>query len=241
MSLTLAWIEWRRFMRTPLAWIALALLLALLSWSFLGALEGFNKLPAASRRLGLTQHLGLQLYGLASVLMLIITPILTLRAFSDPLRNGSYALLSSAPLNNVQILTGKFLGILLYQLLLVLLPLGLSLSLWSGTPLDPGLLLSVTLGLLLLSAGFTAIGLGFSALSDHPGVAAAGSYGVLLLLSLLDQHTDSGSFLHWLAWPSHYLDLQMGLVRIHDLVYFLTLPLVFLALAWHRLERRRQG
>ncbi|MET0068169.1 MAG: ABC transporter permease subunit [Candidatus Thiodiazotropha sp.] len=241
MILTLAWMEWRRFMRTPLAWITLALILALLSWSFLGALESFNKLPAASRRLGLTHHLGLQLFGLASVLMLIITPILTLRAFSDPLRTGSYALFSSAPLTDIQILSGKFLGIFLYQLILVALPLGLSLSLWSGTPLDPGLLLSATLGLLLLSVGFTAIGLSFSALSDHPGVAAAGSYGVLLMLSLLDQHTERGSFLHWLAWPSHYLDLQMGLVRIHDLVYFLTLALFFLALAWQRLLRRRQG
>ncbi|MCU7858162.1 MAG: ABC transporter permease [Candidatus Thiodiazotropha sp. (ex Lucinoma borealis)] len=239
MSGYLAWIEWRRLMRTPLAWTMLGLGLCLLSWQFLGTLEIFNGMQPASRSLGLSHHLGLQLFGLAAVLILIITPILTTRSFSDAFRNGSYALLSSAPLSNITILLGKFVGILLFQLLFVLMPLILSLSLFSGTQLDVGLLLAATLGLLLLSASFTAIGLYFSVQNENPGIAAAGSYGLLLLISLLDQNAEGGSFIHWLAWPSHYLDLQLGLVHISDLAYFLLVILFFLGLALHQLDKRR--
>ncbi|MEW8459760.1 MAG: ABC transporter permease, partial [Candidatus Thiodiazotropha endolucinida] len=182
-----------------------------------------------------------QLYGLASVLSLIITPIITIRSFSESFRDGSYALLSSAPLSNLSILAGKFLAILMFQLLFILIPLLLCVSLTSGIQLDFGLLLAATLGLLLLSGAFTAIGLYFSTLNESPGIAAAGSYGLLLLISLLDQNTEGGSFMHWLAWPSHYLDLQLGLIRFGDLAYFLLLILFFLGLALYRLDKRRRG
>jgi ABC-2 type transport system permease protein len=241
MTLSLAWIEWRRLMRTPLPWVVFGLSLCLLSWQFLATLEIFNGMQPANRSLGLSHHLGLQLYGLASVLILIITPIITIRSFSESFRNGSYALLSSAPLSNISILLGKFLAILMFQCLFILIPLLLCLSLFTGTQLDYGLLLAASLGLLLLSGAFCAIGLYFSTLNENPGITAAGSYGLLLLISLLDQNTEGGSFIHWLAWPSHYLDLQLGLIRLSDLSYFLLLILFFLGLALYRLDKRRRG
>jgi ABC-2 type transport system permease protein len=241
MSFSLAWIEWRRLMRTPLAWGSLAICLCLLSWQFLGTLESFSGMQTTHRALGLSHHLSLQLYGLATVLILFITPILTARAFSESFRNGSYALLSSAPLSNLTILAGKYFAVVGFLGLIVLIPLLLCLSLYSGTQLDLGLLLAATLGLLLLSSSFAGIGLYFSALSENPGIAAAASYGVLILFSLLDQHTQSSSFIHWLAWPSHYLDLQLGLVRLSDIAYFTLLALFFLGLTLHRLDKRRRG
>ncbi|MCU7879512.1 MAG: hypothetical protein KZQ60_02270 [Candidatus Thiodiazotropha sp. (ex Lucinoma aequizonata)] len=49
---------------------------------------------------------------------------------------------------------------------------------------------------LLLSAYFTAIGLYFSVQNENPGIVATGSYGLLLLISLLEQNTEGGSFIH---------------------------------------------
>lgn len=241
MILRLAWIEWRRLLRTPLAWTMLAVGLCLQSWQFLGTLEAFVGMQPEMRTLGLSHHLGLQLFGLAAVVLLIITPILTLRSFSELFRSGAYSLLSSAPISVSSILLGKYLGLLLFLLLFVLMPGGLSLSLLLGAPIDMGLIAAASLGLLLLTALFTAIGLYVSVLSENPGIAAAGAYGLLLLLSLLDQHTESGSLLHWLAWPSHYMNLQIGLIYSSDLAYFLILIMLFLGLSLRRLDRRRSG
>ena len=241
MILRLAWIEWRRLMRTPLAWIMLAVALCLLSWQFLGTLEAFTGMQPEARVLGLSHHLGLQLFGLAAVVLLILTPILTMRSFSELFRSGAYSLFSSAPLSVTSILLGKFLGLLLFLLLFAAMPGALSVSLAIGAPIDLGLIAAASLGLLLLAGLFLAIGLYTSALSENPGVAAAGAYGLLLLVSLLDQHTERASFLHWLAWPSHYLNLQIGLVSSSDLLYFLILTALFLGLTLYRLDRRRGG
>jgi ABC-2 type transport system permease protein len=239
--LRLAWIEWRRLMRTPLAWLTLAVSLCLLSWQFLGTLEAFTGMQPESRTLGLSYHLGLQLFGLAAVVLLIITPILTMRSFSELFRSGAYSLLSSAPIGVSTILLGKFLALLLFLLPLALMPGGLSLSLLAGAPIDLGLVAAASLGLVLLAGLFAAIGLYASVLTESPGVAAAGAYGLLLLISLLDQQTENGTLFHWLAWPSHYLNLQTGLVHSSDLSYFLILIGLFLGLALYRLDRRRSG
>jgi ABC-2 type transport system permease protein len=241
MILRLAWIEWRRLMRTPLAWVMLALGLCLLSWQFLGTLEAFTGMQPEARTLGLSHHLGLQLFGLAAVVLLIVTPILTMRSFSELFRSGAYSLYSSAPVAVSTILLGKFFGLLMFLLLFVVIPGALSLSLTLGAPIDLGLIGAACLGLLLLAAMFLAIGLYTSVLSENPGIAAASAYGLLLLISLLDQHTERASFLHWLAWPSHYLNLQIGLVTSIDLLYFLILTALFLGLALYRLDRRRSG
>ena len=239
----LAQMEFSRLMRTTLPWVILAVALFLLSWRMLEALETFTGLATGAATPGLTHTLSLQLYGFAAVLMLFITPLLTMRQFSEAFRSGSYCLLSSAPISLTQILSGKYLGILAFQMLLVLLPLALSLSLTAGASLDLGLLAATTLGLALLSASFSAIGLYFSTLSETPGLAAAGSYGTLLLITLLGQESlgDVQGILQGLAWPGHYLNLQLGLVRSIDLAYFLLLTLFFLGLALYQLDRRRDA
>lgn len=241
MILRLAWMEWRRLMRTSLAWVMLAVGLCLLSWQLLGSLEAFVGMQPDTRTLGLSHHLGLQLFGLAAVVLLIVTPILTMRSFSELFRSGAYSLYSSAPIGVVTILLGKFLGLLLFLLLFAIMPGALSLTLLLGTPIDLGLIASASIGLLLLAALFLAIGLYTSVLTENPGIAAAGAYGLSLLISLLDQHTANGSLLHWLAWPGHYLNLQIGLLGSGDLAYFLILIALFLGLSLNRLDRRRSG
>jgi len=239
----LARMELLRLLRSPLAWLLLAMVQFLLSWQLLEALERYTGLADAERSFGLSHFLSLQLFGFAAVLSLFVTPILTMRQFSEAFRSGSYSLLSSAPLSLTEILLGKYLGVLSFQLLLIGLALLTSLSLTYGSELDLGLLAAAALGLVLLSAAFNAVGLYFSTLSGIPALALGGSYGALLLLTILDPDSFGrvGGLLQWLAWPRHYLNLQLGLAHSADLAYFLLLSLLFLGLALHQLERRRNA
>ncbi|EGV52060.1 ABC transporter permease [endosymbiont of Riftia pachyptila] len=238
MSWRLAWIEWRRLMRTPFAWIVLALASLLLGWQLLQTLDAFSSTPAVGRLFGLSRHLGLELFGLTAVLILFITPLLTMR-----LSDSSNSLLSTAPLRLREILLGQYLALLGVIALVALLPLGLSIPLAVGTQPDWGLLATASLGLLLLGSSFAAISLYVSSLSRTPGAAAAGSYGLLLLLSIISQYAsaDSSGLLSWFGWPPHFLNLQLGWVRSSDIAYFLLLSLFFLGLALHRLQLRRES
>jgi len=238
MSWRLAWIEWRRLMRSPFAWLVLGLVSLLLGWQLLQTLDAFSTAPAAKRLFGLSRHLGLELFGLAAVLLLFITPLLTMR-----LSDSRDALLASAPLCLWEILLGRYLALLGLLALPALLPLGLSLPLTLGTRLDWGLLASASLGLLLLGSSFAAISLYLSSLSHTPGSAAAGSYGLLLLLSIIDQYSaaDSSGLISWFGWPAHLLNLQLGWLRSGDIAYFLLIDLFFLGLALHRLQLEREA
>jgi ABC-2 type transport system permease protein len=235
--------ELANLFHSPFAWVLLAANQFLLAWIFLRILERFSGLEAAQRHTGISQELALNLFSFAGALALFSAPLLTMRVFSEEMRNGSFALLASAPLSDAQILLGKLLGLGGMLLALSALPLLLSLSIWPWATLDPGLLLAAALGLILAYWLFACIGLFFSALTRQPTAAAAGAYALLLLLSLINRAATSedlgGVFINWLAWNEHFLPFLMGLVQTSDIAYFVLLGLLFLALAWRRLARRR--
>lgn len=243
MILTIARRELAGLFYSPLAWVLLAAQQLLLAWVFLQVLERFSGLEAAQRAAGLTRELTLNLFGFAAALALFSVPLLTMRLFSDELRSGSFTLLAGAPVSLTQILFGKLLGLAGMLAALTALPLLLCLSLLPWSPLDGGLLLAATLGLGLAMLAFAAIGLFCSALTSQPAAAAAATYAILLLLSVVNR---SGAYagtatpaLGWPAWNEHFLPFLLGLVRTSDLAYFLILSGLFLALTRHRLERRR--
>jgi ABC-2 type transport system permease protein len=237
--------EAARLFRSPLAWVLLAAQEAVLAWTLLRVLERFAGLAASQRVAGLTQELTLNLFGLAAALLLLAAPLLSLRLFSEELRAGSYPLLASAPVSLPRILLGKLLGLLPLLSLLALMPLLLSLALLPWSPLDIGLLLAATLGLLLAAGLFAAVGLFASSLTHQPAAAGAIGYALLLGLSLVNQGagytTPGGLLLNWLAWNEHLLPFLLGLVQTSDLAYFLLLSATFLALTLRRLARLREA
>lgn len=243
MILTIARRELAGLFHSPLAWVLLAFNQLVLAWMFLRVLERFAGLEAAQRTAGLTQELTFHLFGFAGALALFSVPLLAMRLFSEDLRSGSFTLLVSAPVSLPQILFGKLLGLTGMLAALAVLPLLLCLSLMPWSPLDLGMLLAAELGLFLVLISFAAVGLFFSTLTSQPAAAAAGTYGVLLLLSVINQVSafdrSGAPILGWLAWNEHFLPFLLGLVRTSDLAYFLILSGLFLALNLRRLERRR--
>jgi ABC-2 type transport system permease protein len=235
--------ELARLVHSILAWVLLAVHQSLLAWVFLRALERFSGLEAAHRVTGLTQELTIDLFGFAAGLALLTVPLLTMGLLAGEWQRGSYPLLLGAPVSLSHILLGKLLGACGLLAALAALPLLMCLLLWPWVALDLGLLLAAALGLGLAYLLFTAAGLWTSALSGRPSTAAAGAYGVLLLLSLVDvaarADTPGGLLLHWLAWNEHLMPFLMGLVQTSDVAYFLILTGLFLSLALWQLERRR--
>jgi ABC-type transport system involved in multi-copper enzyme maturation permease subunit/ABC-type uncharacterized transport system involved in gliding motility auxiliary subunit len=236
--ITIARHELKRLLTSPISWLILATLQLLLSWQFLVALDQFNGLTSAQQQLGITSLLCLRLFGLASILSLFSIPLLTTRLISEEFHNGSFTLLRSSPLSANTIIGGKYLALMGYLLILSLLPALLIMSITAGTEIDWGLLLTALLGMLLLNAGFAAVGLLFSTLSRHPSVATLGSYGLLLLLSLAGDA--GGTFgwqelLEWFTWSSHLMMFQIGQIRSIDLIYFFMMIGLPLLLATHHL------
>ncbi len=238
--------ELRSMFRSPLAWTLLAVVQFILAWIFLVQVEEFMQIQPRLAKLstapGITDLVATPLLSSASLIIMFLIPLMSMRLFSDEYRSGTFSLLLSAPISMTSIVLGKYLALLLFLTLLLTVTAAMPLSLLLGGSLDLGKLSAGLLGLELALASFAAIGLFFSSITSRPTVAATGSYGLLLFLwviNLASGTEETGSALFaWISPISHLQNMFSGLVSSADLVYFLLLTLSFLLLSIRRLESR---
>jgi ABC-2 type transport system permease protein len=247
MILIIAKREFNSLFLSPLAWTMLAILQFILAFLFLTQVETFTalqpKLATIEGAPGLTDIIVTPLYGNAAIILLLLTPMLTTRLICEERRNKTLALLLSAPVNNIEIILGKYLGLLGLMLVMVLLIALMPLSLLAGGELDFGKVLANNLALLLLVSAFTAVGLFMSCIAGHPIVAAMATFGLLLLLWILDWSTGMGDqrseLFEYLSMLRHFQAIQSGLISSVDVGYFVLFIAGFIVLSIRRLDNDR--
>ncbi len=238
--------ELHRLFLSPLAWIMLALTQVLLAYLFLSHIDYFSSIQARISAIpgapGVTEMVAMPLLSNAAIIILLITPLLTMRSIAEERRNDTLPLLSSAPLSMTQIVLGKYLGNLAFFLLIALLTLLMPLSLSIGTSLDWYQLSAGMLGLILLIASFTAIGIYMSSLTRQPTIAAVSSFALLFLLWIIDWAGNSNtgfSVLSWLSLLNHFEPMTRGQINTQDLSFYLIIIVTFILLTVRRLDRER--
>lgn len=241
MALRIAWRELRNLFLSPLAWCVLAVVQFILAWMFLAAVDGFRGNPSAVA--GVTDTVAAGLYSISSIVMLLVVPLLSMRLVAEERRSGSLTLLLSAPVRMSDIVLGKYLGLLGFLVIMVLMLTLMPLSLALGTHLDYGKLASGVLGITLLLAAFSAAGLYMSTLTRQPVVAAVSGFGLLLFLWVVNWlgkgDARYSEVLHYLSLVSHYTSLLQGSFDSSDVAYYLLFILTFLTLSIRRLDGQR--
>jgi ABC-2 type transport system permease protein len=242
--LTLAAKELRRLFTSPLAWVILAFLQLVLAWIFLSQLQRYLELQAQIAMMpaapGFTEFVVAPTFGTATIVLLMVVPLLSMRLIAEERRNQTLPFLISAPISVSQIVLGKFLGLLAFLSLAVGLLALMAVSLYLGGKLDVGLLAGNTLGLLLMCGTFAAVGLYLSCLTAQPLVAGVGTFAVLLGLWLVNiSASDPDSPLHLLSLIKRYDTFARGIVALNDLMYYVVLTALFLLLSVRRLDADR--
>jgi ABC-2 type transport system permease protein len=245
MILTIAGKELRSLFLSPLAWAILAVVQGLCAWFFLLYLDLYlqlaPRLSGTPDGPGFTSIVVAPLFSSAAIVMLLVIPLLSMRLVSEERRGQTLSLLLSAPVSMTEIILGKFLGIFAFVLIMLVLIAVMPLSLYAGGSLDLGLWAAGVFALLLLLASFCSVGLLVSTLTAQPAVAAIGSFGLLLMLWILDLASGStgGEALTYLSMLSHYQKLLQGMFSSTDVVYYLLLTLACLVLSVRRLDADR--
>jgi ABC-2 type transport system permease protein len=233
---------------SPLAWSILAVVQIILGLVFAVRVSMFlesdfqAQLSQVANPPGVTSLIAGHVYVWASIVFMLVTPLLTMRVVSEERRNKTLALLISAPVSMTQIILGKYLALLIFFGIMASLISLMPLSLLVGGVLDMGQLFSGFLGLLLLTAAFAAIGLYISTLTAHPTVAAISTFGSLLLLWMIDWaggSEEQSGLLGYLSLTNHYQMFLKGLLSTSDAFYYLLLISLFLILSIQRLDSDR--
>ncbi|HXF15953.1 MAG TPA: ABC transporter permease subunit [Burkholderiales bacterium] len=236
--------ELRALFTSPLAWVILAFLQIILAWIFLTRVDYFLTIQPQLARVpnapGLSEIVVVPMFGIASIVLLMSVPLLTMRLIAEERRNRTMTMLMSAPVSMTQIVLGKFLATAIFLAIVGGLISLMALSLLMGGKLDYGLLGANLLGLLLLTSSFAAIGLFVSCLTTHPVVAAIGALGAFLVLWLINiAASDPGSPVHLFSLLKHFEGFMNGTIGLSDLIYFAVLGAVFLVLSIRRLDADR--
>ena len=237
--------ELRRLFLTPLAWTILALVQFIMTVIFLYFLYQIEVNPELAAVNGVSRSVIPNTLLFAGVLFLFISSFLSMRLVSEERRSGTINLLLSSPVTPAEIVLGKYLGLLLFFLLILVMVSLLPLSLAFGTSLDFGLLASGLTGLLLLASSFTAVSLFVSTLTRQPVAAAVITFGLLFFLCIIHVLSAAGNetssrIINYLSMQRHLANFLLGFLSSIDIIYYLLVSVVFLLLGIIRLDVLRR-
>lgn len=190
------------------------------------------------------------LFIIAPFVFLFLIPAVTMRSFADEKKSGTIELLFTRPLSDMQIILAKYFAAFALVLLALLPTLIYYISVWQlGFPtgnIDSGGFWGSFIGLVLLGGAFVAIGIFASSISENQVVSfllaiiiSAFLYLGFELIYSLELFGSVDLFIKSLGISAHYSSVSRGVVDTRDVIYFLSIIVLFLYLTNFVLARRK--
>lgn len=184
-------------------------------------------------------------------LLLFLIPAITMRSFADEYKGGTIEWLMTKPLKLSHIVGGKFWACFTLVLIALIPTLiyvfGINWLAIDKTTLDFGAIFGAYTGLLLLVAAFTSIGIFCSTLTDNQIVGFLLSvilcwllYSGFEALSRLPAFSGGADYyIQLLGMDWHYNAINRGVLHSRDIIYFLSLTILFWQATLFTLKRKR--
>lgn len=232
---TIALREFRTFFDSLAAYILLVV--------FLG-LSGFFTWLFGSDIFFIGQATLMPFFSVAYWTLFFFIPALTMKMLAEEKRSGTIELLLTKPINDFQVVAGKFLAVLLLILVALALTIPYYVSVSLLGPIDHGAVWSGYLGMILMSMAFISIGLFASSITNNQIVAFLlslfiGVFFLIIFDVLANSFTGGISyFLNYLSLSTHYESISRGVLDSKDIIYFLSITFIGLILADSVLSKR---
>ena len=156
--------EFKGYFTSPIAYLLMAFFALIFGFGFYTATRDVMRFSMQAQMMGQQQPTNLNdqiirpLLGFASTIALFLIPMITMRLVAEEKKSGTIELLLTSPINDIQIILGKWLGaVLLYLCILGMSAINIALLFAWGKP-DIKPVLIAYLGLILQGAALLAIG-----------------------------------------------------------------------------------
>lgn len=227
--------EMLSYFTSPIGYVFIAVFLALNAFIF----SMFTLLEGENSSVG-------TYFTIVMFIFIILVPLLTMKMFSEERKMRTEQLLLTSPVSLMGMVFGKFLA---------------AFTMFAGTFIGGNLinfatlykygepntavLVSNSVGILLIGSAFIAIGLFVSAMTENQLVAAVGTMGILifmLLIGLLNSYIDSytlRTILSWISIYNRFGNFGYGILDFASLLYYFSICFVFMFLTVRVYEKRR--
>ena len=236
-------LEARRLFRRPLAWLVLCLGTAMMALFYLLLMVRYLDQTSSLRAAGVTAELLVRFFGSAALIVLVLTPLITMQAIANDKRDGMLRFLFSTPATSAEIVLAKLAAILTLMALLWACIGLMPLTLMWGAPIDLGVYATNLLGLALFMSLHASLGVMCSAFTRQPVAAAlmALVLSLTLWLAELAQRLDREStVLGSLSTLSRMRGFALGVLNLADIVYFVAIALACAVIAVWAVEDTRR-
>ncbi len=234
--------EIRSFLGSFIAYIVIGVFL-LLTGLFLWMIKGNNVFDLGVASLQV-------MFEVAPFILIFLVSAITMRSISEEKRLGTLEILTTKPIQDTQIIVGKFLASVTLIIIAIVPTIFYYYAIYQlASPvgnIDTGATIGSYIGLIMLAACYASVGMFTSSLTDNQIVALISSmllnffmFGVLSMLGDISWLTTIGKSLEWFGLEFHYDSISRGVVDTRDIVYFLGFILVFLGLTKIVFESRK--
>lgn len=183
-------------------------------------------------------------FGISFWTLFFFIPAITMKLLAEEKRAGTLELLLTKPINQIQIVGGKFIATLMLILISLVLTLPYYISVASIGPIDHGAVICGYLGLLLISSVYIGIGIMASSFTNNQIVSflLALLIGVFFhfIFGMLGSSMTGflGSFFMYLGADTHFESIARGVIDSKDILYFLSIVAICFAVAVYSLTRK---
>jgi ABC-2 type transport system permease protein len=225
--------EMRNYFKTPIAYIFIAPFLALAAMFFVSGVVS-------------TQTASVDyILGPINIICLFIVPVLTMQLFSEERNKKTDQLLITSPISLSGIVVGKYFAALCVFLIAFVISLLFPAILFIiGKPVLSEIIGSY-IGFLLIWSVFISIGVFVSSLTESQVISAILTFVILLVLYSLDGFTSGitqpwlKTIVEWFSVFKRFQDFQIGMIKLQNVLFYVSFVFVFLFLTVRNIDKRR--
>jgi len=192
-----------------------------------------------------------QLFTIGPLVFLFLIPAVTMQTFADEKQKGTMEFLTTKPLSDLQIVSGKYFACLALVFLALVPTLIYYISIYLlGSPqgnLDNGAVIGSYIGLFSLAAVYCAVGVYMSSITDNQIVAfILTAFSCFVLYFAFGFLSEMPIFFG--TWDDivksigieyHYDNISKGRIDTRDIIYFISMSVLFIWLTMVSLDKRR--
>ncbi len=244
--------EMRSYFASPIAYLLLTMFAFVFGWFFWNVLGYFVSMGMSAMERGqmfpmnVNEEVIRPLLSNVGVIGLFFIPLITMRLFAEEKRTGTIELLATSPISDLEVILGKwFAATLLYGCMLLVTALNFAFIFRYGHP-DWKPLVIGYLGLYLQAGALLAIGTFISTLTKNQIIAGAVTFGVCLMLWILEWVSGGGfetakwaQVLAYMSVITHYESFSKGMLSSKDAIFYVSVIFLGLFLTARSMESLR--
>ncbi|MDR0404369.1 MAG: ABC transporter permease [Oscillospiraceae bacterium] len=174
------------------------------------------------------------------------SPIITMRLFSEERNKKTDQILLTSPIKLSSIVLGKYFAAILLYFICISITLVYAAVISGFSALEWPIVFTSFLGMFLVGSAFISIGMFFSSITENQVVAVVVTLVTNIVVLIMDGISSSlpvkfiSNFFKSLSFSSHYFQsFPMGMLKLKDVVFFVSLNVIFTLLTVRAIEKRR--